>query len=53
MLQLLVSHGADLNARIEDGKTFLDHAIARRPNAFADTLRDYGAKSAAELTSTS
>lgn len=49
MLQLLVSHGADLSVRGSDGRTLLDDALASGANDFADALRRYGARTSAEL----
>lgn len=43
MIQLLVTHGADLNARDRAGRTLLDHALAYASIEFADTLRAHGA----------
>ena len=43
MIQLLVAHGADLNARNKDGKPLLDRALARGLTDFADVLRAHGA----------
>jgi ankyrin repeat protein len=43
MVRLLVSHGADLNARDARGRTLLDRALARGWNDLADTLRAHGA----------
>jgi ankyrin repeat protein len=48
MIQLLVAHGADLNVRDADGRTPVDHAVARGLDDFADALRDYGGRAAAE-----
>lgn len=49
MLRLLAAHGADFNARSQDGKTPLDRALARGWIDFANALRGYGARTAAEL----
>ena len=43
MIQLLVAHGANLDARNNAGKTLLDRAIARGLTEFADRLRAHGA----------
>ena len=45
MIQVLVTHGADLNARDNDGRTLLDRALARGLADFADMLRAHGAAS--------
>ena len=45
MIQVLVAHGADLNARDKDGRTLLDRALARGLTDFADMLRAHGATS--------
>jgi hypothetical protein len=39
MLDVLVAHGVDLNARGDDGKTLVDRALARGLTEFADALR--------------
>jgi len=44
MIELLVAHGADLNARNKAGKTILDRAQARGLTDFADVLRAHGAR---------
>jgi ankyrin repeat protein len=49
MLDLLIAHGADLNARGPNGKTNLDRALAEGWTEFADTLRVHGARTAAEM----
>jgi ankyrin repeat protein len=43
MIQLLVAHEANLNARNTDGQTLLDRALARGWTDFANTLREQGA----------
>ena len=48
-IQLLVSHGADINARGRDGRTLVDRALARGWIEFADLVRGYGGRPAAEL----
>ena len=45
MIQLLAAHGADFHARNKDGQTLLDRALARGWTDFANTLREYGARS--------
>lgn len=45
MIQLLIAHGADINARSSAGKTALDRALARGWLEFAGVLREYGATS--------
>jgi ankyrin repeat protein len=49
MIQLLVSHGADISARGRDGRTLVDRALARGWIEFADLVRGYGGRPAAEL----
>ena len=49
MIQLLVSRGADINARSHDGRTLIDRALARGWIEFADLVRTYGGRPAAEL----
>lgn len=41
MVDLLVAHGADVNALDETGRTLVDIAIARGATALADVLRRY------------
>jgi ankyrin repeat protein len=41
--------GADVNAKIEDGKTPLDLAIQNNQTETADLLRKHGGKTAEEL----
>ena len=53
MIQLLVAHGANLNARNQTGKTLLDRALAHGWTDFANTLRRYGARPAPEGTAAS
>jgi ankyrin repeat protein len=48
-IELLVSHGADLNMRSKDGRTILDRALASGSSEFADALRRQGARTSAEL----
>jgi ankyrin repeat protein len=48
MLRILVVHGATLNAQNGDGRTLLDRALARGWIEFANILRRYGARTAAE-----
>jgi ankyrin repeat protein len=43
MIRLLVSRGADLNARDKSGKTLLGYVLAHGLTAFADALRAHGA----------
>jgi ankyrin repeat protein len=43
MIELLATHGADLNARDKAGKTLLDGALAHGFVEFANTLRVHGA----------
>lgn len=43
MIGLLVTHGADLNARDKAGKTLLDRAAAHGFGEFANVLRAHGA----------
>ena len=50
LIQLLASHGADLNARGRDGRTLVDRALARGWVEFADVLRRHGGRSTAELS---
>lgn len=47
MIQILVAHGAELDATNRAGKTLLDRALARGWTDFADLLRRYGARTAA------
>jgi ankyrin repeat protein len=49
MIQLLVLHGADLNARSRDGRTLVDRALGRGWIEFADLVRRHGGRTAAEL----
>jgi ankyrin repeat protein len=44
MLDLLIAHGADLNAPIRGGRTMLDAAIAHGWIEFAEMLRRHGAR---------
>jgi len=48
MIQLLAAHGADFHARNKDGQTLLDRALARGWTDFANTLREYGARSVSD-----
>lgn len=50
MIQLLVSHGADVNARSRDGSTLVEQALARGWKEFADLVRKYGGRTTAELS---
>ena len=47
--QLLISSGADLNAKSIEGKTPLNYAIQYNKTGIADLLRKHGAKTAEEL----
>lgn len=47
MIALLVSRGADLNARDSKERTVLDLAVANRFTALAAALRAHGARQAA------
>jgi ankyrin repeat protein len=47
--ELLIAKGADVNAKIEDGKTPLDLAISFRQTETADLLRKHGGKTGEEL----
>ena len=53
MIVLLVTHGANLNARTKNGKTPLDRALARGWTDFAKLLRAHGGKTSAELAALS
>ncbi len=50
LLELLVSRGADLNARNKQGETALDQALSNGDTDLADLLRRNGAKTSAEGT---
>jgi ankyrin repeat protein len=47
--ELLIAKGADVNAKIEDGKTPLDLAIHLKRTETADLLRKHGGKTGEEL----
>ena len=47
--ELLITKGADVNAKDEDGGTPLDGAISRNQTEIADLLRKHGGKRSAEL----
>ena len=47
--ELLIAKGADVNAKIEDGKTPLDLAIHLKRTEIADLLRKHGGKTGEEL----
>ena len=49
MLALLHARGADLSARHPDGYTLLDAALKHGQDELADTLRNHGARTSAEL----
>ncbi len=44
MVKLLLAHGADVNARANDGKTALAFAAARNHHDVLELLKSYGAK---------
>ncbi|SVD82708.1 uncharacterized protein METZ01_LOCUS435562, partial [marine metagenome] len=46
--ELLIAKGADVNAKIEDGKTPLDLAIHLKRTETADLLRKHGGKTGEE-----
>ena len=48
-IEFLLSHGADINALSDDGKTALDIAIEKENDAIAALLREGGGLSAEEL----
>ena len=47
--ELLITAGADVNAKDEDGDTPVDWADRRNQTATADLLRKHGGKTSAEL----
>ena len=46
---LLITKGADVNAKDEDGGTPLDGAISRKQTEVADLIRKHGGKTSEEL----
>ena len=49
IVALLIAEGADVNAKIDDGKTPLDYAILFKHTKTADLLRKHGGKTGEEL----
>ena len=49
MIDLLVRHGTDVNRPDPDGRTIVDRALARGAVDFADTLRQAGARTSADV----
>ena len=49
IVELLISKGADVNAKAEDGETPLDATIEFRHPQIADLLRKHGGKTGEEL----
>ena len=49
-IEFLLSHGADINALSDDGKTALDIAIEKENDAVAALLREQGGLRAEDLS---
>ena len=49
IVELLIDNGADVNAKMEDGRTPLDVAIKYKKTETADLLRKHGGKTKKEL----
>ena len=47
--ELLIAAGADVNAKVNDGRTPLDWAIKYKQTEIADLLRKHGGKTGEEL----
>ena len=47
--ELLITNGANINKKNDEGKTPLDSAIRRKQTETADLLRKYGGKTGEEL----